>query len=104
MSYIFLQATNSNAGYMQLLMIALMILIFWLFIIRPNSKRQKEIQKQRDSLQVNDKVIISDGIMGTLKQVNKEQGFVMVEIADGVRVKVSFQNVFPLVTEEPKKK
>lgn len=97
MNSIFLAVgANPNAGIINIGMIVLMIFIFWFFIIRPNNKKQKELQKQRDALGVNDKVIISDGIMGTIKDIKRENGYALVEIAEGVRVRVSMQSIFPL--------
>lgn len=84
---------------MQFALILLMIVIFWFFIIRPNTKRQKEIQRQREQMKTNDKVILSDGIMGTIKEIKHEQGYAYVQIAENVKVKVSLNNVYPLVEE-----
>ncbi|KGN69235.1 hypothetical protein JT26_05470 [Porphyromonas sp. COT-108 OH1349] len=103
MNMVFLQTAPAGGSYMQFIFIGVMVLVFWLFIIRPNSKRQKEVQRQRESLKTGDKVIISDGIMGTLKEINKENGYVVVEIAEGVKVRVTFSSIFPLVVEEKKK-
>ncbi|MDO4790116.1 MAG: preprotein translocase subunit YajC [Porphyromonas sp.] len=103
MNLVFLQAAPTGGGYMQFILIGLMVVVFWLLIIRPNSKRQKEIQRQRENLKTGDKVIISDGIMGTLREINKENGYVVVEIAENVKVRVTFTSVFPLIVEEKKK-
>ena len=49
LAFLLEQTGNGSAAWMNIVMIALIFLIFWLFIIRPQSKRQKEITKFQDS-------------------------------------------------------
>ena len=51
------------------IMIGLMILVLWLFMWRPESKRRKEMQKFREGLKKGDKVITAGGIYGTVKEI-----------------------------------
>ncbi len=47
---ILLQApASANSGLMQIGMIVLMVVIFYFFIIRPQSKKQKDVQKAREA-------------------------------------------------------
>ena len=75
-----------------LIMIVLLFVIMWFFMIRPQQKRQKEIEKQRAALKTGDKVVTSGGIHGKLKEIN-DQDYV-IEIADGVKVKIDKASVF----------
>jgi preprotein translocase subunit YajC len=75
-----------------LIMIVLFFIIMYFLMIRPQQKKQKEVQKMRDSLKVGDKVITAGGIHGKIKDVN-ELTF-SVEIADGVRVLLDKASVF----------
>ncbi|MDD2423725.1 MAG: preprotein translocase subunit YajC, partial [Candidatus Cloacimonetes bacterium] len=54
-------------------------------------KRQKEMQKMLDSLQVNDKVITSSGIYGRVVSLKPDKDIVVVEIDDTNKIKVDFQ-------------
>ena len=47
-----------------ILMMVVIVAIFYFFMIRPQQKRQKEIQKAREALKVGDKVITAGGIYG----------------------------------------
>ena len=47
-----------------IIMMVVLILIFWLFFIRPQSKRQKELQRKREAMTEGDKVITAGGIHG----------------------------------------
>ena len=95
MEMILLQAAGQNAGggYSTIIMMVAIFVIFWLFMIRPQQKRQKELQQKRDALGINDRIVTSGGLYGVIKDI-KETEFV-VEIADGVRVRVDKGSVFP---------
>ena len=94
METILLQAqAQQGSGWTSIIMMAAVVLIFWLFMIRPQQKRQKELQQKRDALTTNDRIITSGGLYGTIKDI-KETEFI-VEIADGVRVRVDKGSVFP---------
>ena len=86
-----------GGGSTGLLMIVLLFVIMWFFMIRPQQKRQKEIEKQRAALQAGDKVVTSGGIHGKLKEINDRE--YVVEIADGVKIKVDKASVFAAPNE-----
>ena len=93
---ILLQAAAPAAGgassYSGILMMVLIFVVFYFFMIRPQSKRQKEIKKQREAMQVGDKVVTSGGIYGKVKELKDTT--VIVEIAENVRIKVDKNSVF----------
>ena len=72
---------------MQFLPLVLIIVVFYFFIIRPQMKRQKELKNFRESLKKGDKVVTTGGIMGKVNDVKDD--FLLIEIADNVRVKVA---------------
>ena len=63
------------------------VLLFWLFIIRPQSRRQKELRSMQSSLSVGDEVMLTSGIFGSVQEVADDH--VVVEIAEGVAIKVA---------------
>lgn len=85
-----------------MLMILAMVVIFYFFMIRPQTKRQKEMKQKRDALKSGDKVVTAGGIHGRVREV-KDHSF-MVEIAPNVTIKVSKEAVTPLGSEEIEKK
>ena len=96
MEMIFLQASGqagTGSGFSTIIMMVAIFVIFWLFMIRPQQKRQKELQKKREALSVNDRIVSSGGLYGVIKDI-KETEFV-VEIAEGVRVRMDKGSVFP---------
>ena len=95
MEMILLQAAGQNAGggYSTIIMMVAIFVIIWLFMIRPQQKRQKELQQKRDALGINDRIVTSGGLYGVIKDI-KGTEFV-VEIAEGVRVRIDKGSVFP---------
>lgn len=100
-------AGQQQSGWMSMLMIVLIFVVFYFFMIRPQSKRQKEIRKFQDSLESGSKVITSGGIYGKVKDV--KENVVVIEVADNVRIKVAKSMVFAspedatTQTQEPQK-
>ena len=84
----FLQAAQGGqgSGLTMLLMLALIFVVMWLFMIRPQQKRQKELNNFRDNLKKVDKVVTVGGIYGTIVEVNDNK--VMLEIDKDVKIKV----------------
>lgn len=86
----FLQAAGAQqgggGGLGMLLMLALIFVVMWLFLIRPQQKRQKELNQFRDSLKKGDKVVTAGGIYGTVVEINDNK--VMLEIDKDVKIKV----------------
>jgi len=85
-------ATGGASNYSGILMMVLIFVVFYFFMIRPQSKRQKEIKKQREAMQVGDKVVTSGGIYGKVKELKDTT--VIIEIAENVRIKVDKNSVF----------
>ncbi len=82
-----LQATGQGgSGWTSLLMILALFLVMYLFMIRPQQKRQKELNKFRESLQKGDKIVTAGGIYGTVKEV--KDSTLVVEISNDVTIKI----------------
>ena len=62
-------------------------LLFWLLLIRPAAKRQKELARMQASLKTGDEVMLTSGILGTLRDTDGE--YLRLEIADGVIIRVA---------------
>ena len=67
-------------------MILLMFLIMWLFMIRPQRKQQKELEKFRSELKKSDKVITAGGIYGTIAEI--EERTVLLKVDGEVKIRV----------------
>jgi preprotein translocase subunit YajC len=100
LSSIFLEAAPAGAGASSMSTIFFLVAIFavfYFFMIRPQNKKQKEIQKARAALKIGDRVVTSGGIFGKIKEV-KDDSFI-IEISDNVRVRVEKSAVFASGTD-----
>lgn len=75
-----------------LFMFVIIIAIMYFMMIRPQRKRQKEIENFRKGLQPGQDVVTSGGIYGKIKEVNN--GVVVLEVAKGVDIRVDISVVF----------
>lgn len=73
-------------------------LLFWLLIIRPASRRQKELVRMQSALNVGDEVMLTSGIFGRLTETEGEH--LTVEIAAGVTVKVARGAIAQVVQQD----
>ena len=65
-------AGAQGSGWTSILMIVALIAIFYFFMIRPQSKKQKEIKKFRDAMKKGDKVTTAGGIHGKISEINDD--------------------------------
>ena len=75
-----------GGGYSGLIMIALIFVVFWLFFIRPQNKKQKEEAKFREALQKGDDVVTAGGIHGKIADVKETT--VLLSIDANVKIEV----------------
>ena len=80
-----LMGSPDQAGWMNLVFLGAIFLIFYFFIIRPQSQRQKEIQKMVDELEKGDKIVTSGGMIAQVKTVDDDS--VLAEIDSGVKAR-----------------
>ena len=97
-----LQAQAQGGSLSGIIMIVAMIAIFYFFMIRPQSKKQKEIKKAREAMQNGDKVITAGGIHGKIKDISENT--ILIEVAPGVSLKVDKTSVFPASENSSEKK
>lgn len=71
----------------QLLPFLLIFVIIYFLIIRPQQKRQKQHQEMIANVRRGDTVVMAGGIVGKITKV-VDDGEAMIEIAEGVRIKI----------------
>lgn len=74
-----------------LLPFAILFIVFYFLLIRPQSKRAKEHKVMVESLGKGDEAVTSGGVLGKITEVG--ENFVELEIAENVRVKVQRQMI-----------
>ena len=76
-----------QGGGMMCIMLLLIFGVMWFFMIRPQRKQQKELQKFRDGLKKGDKVVTAGGIYGTVDQV--EEASVLIKVDGETKLRVA---------------
>lgn len=93
---ILLQAASGDWMQMifgnQYFMIIAMIAIVYFMMIRPQRKRQKEIDNFRKGLQAGQEVVTGGGIYGKIKEIN--DNIVVLEVAHNVNIRVDKSTIF----------
>ncbi len=95
-----LQAAATPQGSMlsMILPLALIFVIFYIFIIRPQNKKQKETQKMIDALKKGDKIVTIGGIHGTISST-KEQT-VIVKVDENTKIEFSRSAIASVITDK----
>jgi preprotein translocase subunit YajC len=72
---------------LQLVLLGGMILIFWLFMIRPQAKKAKMAKQFQENLQKGERIVTIAGIHGKINKVN-EDGTIDLETSPGSYIKI----------------
>jgi preprotein translocase subunit YajC len=98
------QAAQSGGSMSFIIMMVAIFAIMYFFMIKPQQKRQKEIQNFQNSLAEGTEVITGGGIYGIVKKIDLATGIIEVKIADGVVIKVDKGYVFKDPSSTPQQK
>lgn len=90
LALVYLQAQQGGGSFW--IMMVVIFAIMYFFMIRPQNKRQKEIQNFRKNLVVGQEVITAGGIYGKVKEI--EDSVVVLEIASGVKIRIDKNSIF----------
>lgn len=80
-------------------MLLLIFIVMWFFMIRPQRKQQKELQKFRDGLQKGDKVVTVGGIFGTVVEIREKS--VLIEVDKDVKIRVDKNSLVKDYSDAP---
>ena len=95
MTAIFLQA--AGAQYMNLLFFALIFVVFYFFLIRPQARKQKEQAKFVGNMQKGDEVVTGSGIIGRINKL--EDDIVTLEVGSKIFIRVLKSSISKEMTE-----
>ncbi len=91
--------TNAGSGIAAFLPIILIGLVFYLLILRPQTKQRKMHEKTLSELKKGDKIITRGGVFGTIINFQgKSNNKVLLEVGEGVRIYVLRTHISGLST------
>ena len=91
-AFVILQAQAGGFDGSFMIMMVTIFAIMYFFMIRPQNKKQKEIQNFRKNLEVGQDVISAGGIYGKVKAI--EDNVVVLEIASGVKIRIDKNSIY----------
>ena len=78
---------GGGAGTMQLVLLGGMILVFWLFMIRPQAKKAKLAKQFQEQMQKGSRIVTIAGIHGKVNKIN-DDGTIEIETSPGSYLKI----------------
>ena len=82
---------TQGGGLLGFLPFILMFAIVYFLMIRPQQKKQKEVQKMLNELNVGDRVITSGGMIGKIVNIKKDKNSVVIRVDEATNTKIEFQ-------------
>lgn len=94
------QASGAGGGdvFVSLMPLVLIFIVFYFLLIRPQQQKMKQHRAMLDALKKGDQVLTGGGIVGKVTRVDPD-GMVMVEIAQGVQVKIAKGTISDVLTK-----
>lgn len=74
-------------GLVPPLLLVGMLLVFWLLVVRPGVRRERDRREMQSALQVGDRVVLTSGFFGTITAVHDDRAD--IELAPGTVVTVA---------------
>ena len=90
---------NAGGGWSFWIMMLLIFVVMWLFMIRPQQKKQKELAKFRNALQKGDKIVTIGGIYGVVSDVKEK--YIEIEVDSTVKLRVDRSAIVKDMTDVP---
>lgn len=90
-------AATANSSWSMWVMLILIFVVMWFFMIRPQRKQQKELEKFRNSLKRGDKVVTIGGIYGVVDGIKERQ--VIIKVDGDTKLKVDKNSLVKDFTE-----
>lgn len=91
----------SSQGLMQIAPLALVFIVFYFLLIRPQQMKQKKLKEELGGLRRGDKVVTAGGIVGVVQAGPADSEEIELEIASGVKIKVLRRTIASVVSAKP---
>jgi preprotein translocase subunit YajC len=89
---------GSGGGVQMIVMMVLIVVVFYFFFIRPQSKKNKELKKFRESLKKGDKIITAGGVHGKILEVGETT--VIIETEGQGKLKIEKMSIASTISSD----
>ncbi|MEA3448333.1 MAG: preprotein translocase subunit YajC [Bacteroidota bacterium] len=89
---------SEQSPWSSFIFLALILVVFYFFMIRPQMKRQKEMRKFRENVKKGDKVVTTGGIHGKIKNIKETT--IDIEVSDEIIISVDKTAVNPVHAQQ----
>jgi preprotein translocase subunit YajC len=97
------QASKPGGNFLgSLFPLILIVLVMYLLLIRPQSKRQKQHRQMISELKPGDEVVTAGGVHGSIAGIREKQQTLLIRIADNVKIEVDRSSIGRVKTEQEK--
>lgn len=101
--YAMASPSDKSGGISSLIVFGLIFAIFFFLIIRPQQKKAKKHRLMLESIKKGDQVITGAGIYGTIYKVSDEKGYLLLEVADKMIIKILKNQISDIVKPKAEK-
>ena len=103
-SHLYGQTPEAPAGsqFGSIIMMLAIFAIFYFILIRPQTKKAKQLERKRAAVKKGDKVITGGGIKGVVTNVKDQENIIVVEIAKGIKIEVIRSTLMNVLVKEEK--
>ncbi|MBQ2788227.1 MAG: preprotein translocase subunit YajC [Thermoguttaceae bacterium] len=84
------QAPAGSGPFTVVMMTFVLLIVMWFLIVLPKKSQDKQAQKLIDSIKINDEVMTTAGIIGTVTSLDKDGGEVVLRVDDATGTKIRF--------------
>ncbi len=98
-----LQATTAQdglQGWSMWIVLGLIFVVMWFFMIRPQRKQQKELEKFRAELKKGDKIVTVGGIFGVIDEVKETS--VLIKVDGDIKLRMDKNSIVRDFTDTAK--
>jgi len=83
-----------------LIFVIALLVLFWLFVVRPQRKRIQDMRELHESLSVGDEIVTQGGLLGFVRRVNEDDDTLLVEVAPETNVRIARRGVAAVIPPE----
>lgn len=93
-----------ESGWTSIIPMVLILVIFYFLLIRPQEKRRREQEEFVAGVKKGEEVVTNAGLYGTVRKINDSDNTVMLEVADGVEVKILKNSIADITNRKSSEK